>query len=108
MILKDIDGFVPTWKVSDHKPKETDGYEEGFDDGVLFMMDMLYNAPTVDAIEVVRCGKCMHYHWEFEPCHGKTIHYCDLPHMEGIEIFREFFCYYGKRRDDNNDKTKID
>lgn len=35
---------------------------------------LVNEAPAADAIEVVRCGKCIHYHWEFEPCHGKTIH----------------------------------
>ncbi len=48
-----------------------------------------------DAVLVVRCRECKHHHWEQEPCHGKTVHYCDLPHMRGVEVFKEFFCYYG-------------
>ena len=57
------------------------------------------DAPTVDAVEVVRCKDCKYHYWEQEPCHGKTVHYCELPHMRDVEVFKEFFCYYGKRKD---------
>ena len=57
------------------------------------------NAPTVDAVEVVRCRECKHHYWEQEPCHGKSVHYCELPHMSGVEVFKEFFCYYGERKE---------
>ena len=60
---------------------------------------ILREAPTVDAVEVVRCRKCKHHYWEQEPCHGKSIHYCKLPHMIGVEVFKEFFCYYGERKE---------
>ena len=56
------------------------------------------NAPTVDAVPVVRCKDCKYHHWEQEPCHGKIEHYCELPHMRGVEVFKEFFCYYGKQK----------
>ena len=60
-------------------------------------------APAVDAVEVVRCRECKYHHWGQEPCHGKIVHYCELPHMEDTEVFKEFFCYYGTRNgcDDN-------
>ena len=54
---------------------------------------------TVDAVEVVRCQECKHHYWEQEPCHGKIVHYCKLPHMRGVEVFKEFFCYYGERKE---------
>ena len=57
------------------------------------------DVPTVDAVPVVRCKDCKYHHWEQEPCHGKIEHYCELPHMRGVEVFKEFFCYYGKRKD---------
>ena len=60
---------------------------------------MIRKRPTVDAVEVVRCKDCKYHYWEQEPCHGKTVHYCELPHMRGIEIFKEFFCYYGERKE---------
>ena len=59
----------------------------------------LADAPTVDAVEVVRCRECKHHYWEQEPCHGKSVHYCKLPHMRGVEVFKEFFCYYGEREE---------
>ena len=70
-----------------------------FDAGVLSVLEKLDAAPTIDAMPVVRCKDCKYHYWEQEPCHGKTVHYCELPHMRGVEIFKEFFCYYGKRKD---------
>ena len=54
---------------------------------------------TVYAVPVVRCRECKHHYWEQEPCHGKSVHYCKLPHMRGVEVFKEFFCYYGERKE---------
>ena len=59
---------------------------------------MIKTAPTVDAVPVVRCRECEYHYWEQEPCHGKSVHYCKLPHMSGVEVFKEFFCYYGERK----------
>lgn len=56
-------------------------------------------AQTIDAVPVIRCRECEHHYWEQEPCHGKIVHYCNLPHMSGVEVFKEFFCYYGKRKE---------
>ena len=75
-----------------------------FDAGVLSVLEKLDAAPTIDAVPVVRCKNCKYHHWEHEPCHGKTVHYCELPHMRGVEVFKEFFCYYGKRKE--NDYVK--
>lgn len=55
-----------------------------------------------DVIQVVRCRECKHHYWEQEPCHGKSVHYCKLPHMRGVEVFKEFFCYYGERKEGAN------
>ena len=82
--LIDADAFL-------EKMKRTSRY---FD--VLFDVEEM---PTVDAVEVVRCRECKHHYWEQEPCHGKSIHYCKLPHMRGVEVFKEFFCYYGERKE---------
>ena len=73
------------------KMKRTSRY---FD--VLFDVEEM---PTVDAVEVVRCRECKHHYWEQEPCHGKSVHYCKLPHMRGVEVFKEFFCYYGELKE---------
>ena len=63
------------------------------------VVNLLLHAPTVDAVEVVRCRECKHHYWEQEPCHGKSVHYCKLQHMRGVEVFKEFFCYYGERKE---------
>lgn len=60
---------------------------------------IIADTPTVDAVPVVRCRECKHHYWEQEPCHGKSVHYCNLPHMSGVEVFKEFFCYYGERKE---------
>ena len=73
------------------KMKRTSRY---FD--VLFVVEEM---PTVDAVEVVRCRECKYHYWEQEPCHGKSVHYCKLPHMRDVEVFKEFFCYYGERKE---------
>ena len=75
--------------------------EEALTEGAYGYVDakQIADAPTVDASPVVRCKDCKYHHWEQEPCHGKTVHYCELPHMRGVEVFKEFFCYYGKRKD---------
>lgn len=46
----------------------------------------------------VRCKECEHHHWEQEPCHGKTVHYCDLLKMRGVEVYKDFFCGLAKRK----------
>ena len=75
--------------------------EEALTEGAYGYVDakQIADAPTIDAVPVVRCKDCKYHYWEQEPCHGKTVHYCKLPHMRGVEIFKEFFCYYGKRKD---------
>ena len=61
--------------------------------------DMISDFQTVDAVEVVRCQECKHHYWEQEPCHGKSVHYCNLHHMSGVQVSKEFFCYYGERKE---------
>ena len=67
--------------------------------GIRKALRCIEQAPTVDAVPVVRCRECKHHYWEQEPCHGKSVHYCKLPHMRGVEVFKEFFCYYGERKE---------
>lgn len=63
------------------------------------VLDSTDSQPTVDAVEVVRCRECKHHYWEQEPCHGKSVHYCKLPYMRDVEVFKDFFCYYGERKE---------
>ena len=68
-------------------------------EAILAVKSILHSAKPIDAVPVVRCRECKHHYWEQEPCHGKSVHYCKLPHMRGIEVFKEFFCYYGERKE---------
>jgi hypothetical protein len=52
--------------------------------------------PAVDAVEVTRCRYCKYHHWEQEPCHGKTEHFCSVLKAQ---VFADFYCYYGKPKD---------
>ena len=75
--------------------------DEANSDGAYGYVDakQISEAPTIDAVPVVRCRECKHHYWEQEPCHGKSVHYCKLPYMRGVEVFKEFFCYYGERKE---------
>ena len=68
-------------------------------EAILAVKSILHSAKPIDAVPVVRCRECKHHCWVQEPCHGKSVHYCKLTHMRGIEIFKEFFCYYGERKE---------
>ena len=53
------------------------------------------NAPTVDAMEVVRCRDCKHWH--------KETLFCDyMPYgeaQERVNWYADDFCSYGERKD---------
>lgn len=70
-----------------------------FINGIETVFEYAEQLPTVDEEVVVRCKDCKHHYWEQEPCHGKSVHYCKIPHMRGVEVFKEFFCYYGERKE---------
>lgn len=57
------------------------------------------NAPTVDAVEVVRCKDCKHI--TFSDCYGE----CGATRM-GI-VGPDYFCSYGERKNDFVDDNKI-
>ena len=47
------------------------------------------NAPTVDAVEVVRCGDCAVPHNKYTGC----------PELNGLVTPPDFYCPFGKRKD---------
>lgn len=51
------------------------------------------NAPTVDAVPVVRCGECVY-------CDPETMH-CDHPMSTALPVSRKAtdYCSYGERRE---------
>ena len=54
------------------------------------MFRLIENAPTVDAVEVVRCKDCRHYVLHALACRNE--------HMNGV-IAMDGFCSYGERKD---------
>ena len=55
------------------------------------------NAPTVDAVPVVRCRDCKHWHRETISCEMNAY----LCARERPCWYEEDFCSYGERRTDN-------
>ena len=66
-------------------------------DGVIKALE---DAPTVDAVEVVRCKDCKHKGWIQEPCHGKSVDFCNV-FDSTINNPEKCYCYYGERSGNN-------
>ena len=88
------------------------GVLERIDDGVEFGEDEMQetvpdigNAPTIDAVPVVRCKNCKYHYWEQEPCHGRTEYYCAL---QGglVKATRESFCGYGVKKEEGDELSQ--
>ena len=71
--------------------------EEANTEGAYGYVDafQIANAPTVDAVEVVRCRECKHWH--------KETLFCDyMPYgeaQERVNWYADDFCSYGERKD---------
>ena len=67
--------------------------------------DMISNATTVDAVEVVRCEKCNHAVWDEEYEMWKCVKSAEYDEESGVWFgFCEyhngdFFCSYGERKE---------
>lgn len=58
----------------------------------------IIDAPAVDAVLVVRCGKCRYLRPSVDVQTGETIgHWCE--HMDLPDIDVDDFCSYGERKD---------
>lgn len=58
--------------------------------------EIIKNAPTVDAVEVVRCRECKHYATaDFD---GDILCGCTL-HSAMLDITPDSFCSYGERKE---------
>lgn len=65
-------------------------YEDCWNDEGCVYDHFISNAPTIDAVPVVRCMECKHHH----DC---DTHFCDALGMDCPDD-SEFFCSYGERR----------
>ena len=69
------------------------------------MARLIADAPTVDAVEVVRCEKCKHALWDEENEMWKCVESAEYDDVSGEWVgFYEyhngdFFCSYGERKD---------
>lgn len=54
---------------------------------------MILDAPTVDAVEVVRCRDCVNY-CGFEHCKNGI---CDVDSVSKRSVYPDDFCSYGER-----------
>ena len=70
-------------------------------------LDSIDNAPTVDAVQVVRCRDCKHHR---EKGRSEASAYCEdvvictngeVGAGGWLPVFENYFCAYGKRRTDN-------
>lgn len=55
------------------------------------LINLIEQAPTIDAVPVVRCQECKHHH----DC---GTHFCDALGMDCPDD-SEFFCSYGERKE---------
>ena len=73
--------------------RENKEYWWGMNGGINWGINTINNAPTVDAVEVVRCKDCRCY-----PNENGVTPYCTNAH--GISLPRkDDFCSYGERKD---------
>lgn len=70
------------------------------------VLQVIAEAPTVDAVEVVRCEKCKHALWDEENEMWKCVESSEYDDEAGewYEFYEyhngDFFCSYGERRTD--------
>ena len=56
---------------------------------------LIRNAPTIDAVEVVRCKECKHRYW-----HDMGKYLCEM-YYGMSDVSDENYCSYGERREDD-------
>ena len=62
----------------------------------------ILTAPTVDAVEVVRCKDCKHYKPQKKSAHWENrANYCNR--VVTIKVQPDDFCSCGKRKDGNDE-----
>ena len=65
-------------------------------------VDMLESAPTVDAVDIVRCRDCKHYRQQKKSAHWENrANYCNR--IVTIKTRPYDFCSYGEQKDGDNE-----
>lgn len=81
----DADALKKQWTIASPEPFSTDAAE---------VIDSIDNAPTVDAVAVVRCKDCVY--WREAVTNGKGFLICPA---SGMEITESDFCSNGEREE---------
>lgn len=91
-------------KIMYHEAFETDTDMQKWESGCWIRYKMflnaLQNAPTIEAVEVVRCKDCKHY----KPSAVADRNMCFRKNVGGTQVCYDFqpddYCAYGERRED--------
>lgn len=65
--------------------------------------EQIKNAPTVDAVEVVRCKDCKNWDTTWQNDYAPNYHYC--PMIDGTRR-NDFYCADAERRTDETDRRR--
>lgn len=74
-----------------------DDYSQGRFDGAQSCLDLIHDAPTIDAVPVARCRECMHryyYEEDIAPVCTAAMAYANTPD--------DWFCKDGERREEEH------
>lgn len=74
-------------------------YKLGWNDAIDAIVEA---APTVDAVEVVRCKDCKHGQWHID-LKGLRYLVCSYPFGHGLIVGNHNFCSWGERRGDEDE-----
>ena len=77
---------------------DADALLKGKDDHQIISTHLIWNAPTVDAVAVVRCVQCSHS--EVCKMDEGDVRYC---HIFEMQMEDDYYCADGERKDDGND-----
>lgn len=76
-----------------HDEDTSKDYADGNDEGKRIMMAIIDQAPTIDAVNVVRCKDCWHGK-RIDSADGVFTHMCDI---SDLKWRADDFCSYGER-----------
>lgn len=84
--LIDADALMKNWERDKGRMFDAD-----------YFIFTIEDAPTIDAVQVVRCRDCKFAHMTY----GGECKYCDVwESEESLYLDGDFFCAFGERKDD--------
>ena len=92
MRLIDADELVRIAE-SVEKNAETIPNNEAQISGMAHITQLIYEAPTIDAVEVVRCKECDNRFYDKD----RNLYYCTMYYGMG-DVHDENYCSFGERR----------